>query len=118
MSEKNIVTARIFGSEYTISGTESKEYILKVCDTVNEKMNLFAGATSLNPMRTAVLCSVNMCDEMFKCEEKLQYALNELKEIKEQLNSLNTKNRVLNEENNYLKNELRDTRNKYTGDRK
>lgn len=118
MNEKNIVTARIFGSEYTISGTESKEYILKVCDTVNEKMNLFAGATSLNPMRTAVLCSVNMCDEMFKCEEKLQLAQKELEEIKEQINSLNTKNRVLIEENNYLKRELKDTRNRYFGDKR
>lgn len=117
MKEKNVVTARIFGSEYTIAGTESSEYISKVCSTVDEKMHAFAKSPALNPMRIAVLCSVNICDEMFKCEEKLNEALAELEELKKQINSLNTKNRVLNEENNYLKRELKYAR-KNPGDKK
>ena len=110
MGNKNVVTARIFGSEYTIVGTESSEYIAKVCSTVDEKMRSLAQSPALNPMRTAVLCSVNICDEMFKCEEKLNDALGELEELKKEISALNTKNRVLNEENNYLKRELKNAR--------
>ena len=118
MIEKNVVTARIFGSEYTISGAESKEYILKVCNMVDDKMNLFASPASLNPMRTAVLCAVNMCDEMLKCEEELKKVQKELDVLKNQINTLNTKSRVLNEENNYLKRELKNSQNKHFGDKK
>lgn len=107
MEEKNSVTARIFGNEYTIVGTESKEYIKKVCETVDEKMNFIAQIPALNPMRTAVLCSVNICDEMLKCEEKLKQTRLELEKLEEECKRLKIQNKILTEENIYLKDEIR-----------
>ena len=107
MEEKNAVTARIFGNEYTIVGTESKEYIKKVCTTVDEKMNFIAQIPALNPMRTAVLCSVNMCDEMLKCEEKLEQTKLELEKLKADYGKLKMQNKTLAEENLYLKDVIR-----------
>lgn len=116
MVERNTVTAMIFGSEYTIVGTESKEYIEKVCKTVDENMLAFSGGALSNPIRTAVLCSVNMCDEIFKAQEELETLKSELAELKNQMNTLSTKNRVLTEENNYLKLNMKSS--KYPGDRR
>jgi len=107
MNEKNIVVAKIYGNEYTIVGTESSEYITKVCNTVDEKMRAFSEHFSYNPMRTAVLCSVNMCDELLKCEEKLSIAQEELNELKNRITELEKKNMVLNGENDYLKRSLK-----------
>ena len=108
--EKNIVIARIYGSEYTIVGTESTEYITKVCNTVDEKMRSFSETFSYNPMRTAVLCSVNMCDELLKCEEKLGEALSKIASLETRLNELEKENMVLNGEKEFLKKTLKESK--------
>lgn len=109
MNDKNVVVAKIYGSEYTIVGTESTEYITKVCNNVDEKMRAFSSYSSYNPMRAAVLCSVNMCDELFKCEEKLNETLEKLESIESCIKTLEKKNMVLAEENEYLKRTLKDS---------
>jgi len=109
MNDKNVVVAKIYGSEYTIVGTESIEYITKVCNTVDEKMHAFSKYSSYNPMRAAVLCSVNMCDEIFKYEDKLSETLSKLESLETRLNMLEKSNMVLKEENEYLKRTLKDS---------
>ena len=110
MDEKNVVIARIAGTEYTIAGTESAEYISKVCNTVDSKMRSFSKMSSYNPMRAAVLCSVNMCDELLKCEDKLNETLAKLSSLEEKIAELEKKNMVLGSENEYLKRALKDNK--------
>lgn len=115
MDKKNTVSARIFGSEYTLVGTESVEYITKVCSEVDEKMRSIAKSPSANPLKTSVLCSVNLCDEKLKCEEKLKNAQNSLKAAADRIADLKTNEKVLREENDYLKDEIRSLKHRLAG---
>ena len=110
MDDKNVVVARIAGSEYTIAGTESAEYITKVCTTVDEKMRSFSKMSSYNPLRAAVLCSVNMCDELLKCEDKTKETLAKLASLEDRIGELEKKNMVLTRENEYLKRVIKDNK--------
>ncbi len=111
MDKKNVVTARIFGSDYTIVGTESEEYIKKVCSAVNDRMLAISSGSALTPLRTAVLCAVNMCDDYYKAEEKLNAYGGDAEELKSKLAKLEKTIAVLNKENSYLKSEIYDMKN-------
>ncbi len=115
MDKKNAVSVRIFGSEYTIAGTESKEYIKKVCSAVNDRMLAISSGPSLTPLRTAVLCAVNMCDDYYKSEEKLKSFGGDTQQLKNRIAELEKQARVLKEENEYLKNEILNLKNKPSG---
>ena len=112
MNKKNYVTTRIFGSEYTIVGTESKEYISEVCKNVNEKMNSIANRPNINPLRAAVLCAINLCDELFKSRKGKDDIIFENERLKKDYSDLRIKNKVLNEENEYLKDEIKSLQSK------
>lgn len=107
MKNKNIVSVRIFGTEYTLVGTESEDYIKKVCSAVNDRMLEISKGPSLTPMRTAVLCAVNMCDEYYKSEAKLENFGGDAGKLKDRIAELEKTVKVLREENNYLKSEIR-----------
>ncbi len=70
--EKSIVSVRIYGQEYTISGDKSREYIIKVADYVDQNMHTIArsfGSDSVAAL--AVLASVNIADEYFETAASL-----------------------------------------------
>ena len=70
MEEKNTVTVRIFGQEYTISGEMPREYIMRVADYVDGKMSEI-GEGSNNPMSwIAVLSAINITDELFRTTDE------------------------------------------------
>ncbi|MDO4551918.1 MAG: cell division protein ZapA [Bacillota bacterium] len=73
MEEKNRVTVKIYGQEYTIAGEKSRDHIMRVADYVDEKMKTAEGivpsgfASSL-----AVLAAINVADEYFSLIETLR----------------------------------------------
>ncbi|MBE7410617.1 MAG: cell division protein ZapA [Leptospiraceae bacterium] len=61
------VEAKIYGSEYLISGSDSKEYILELTDYVDQKMReLAAMSPGISVQKLAVLSAVNIADELFQ----------------------------------------------------
>ncbi|MFV0518505.1 MAG: cell division protein ZapA [Aminipila sp.] len=72
--ESNKVTVKIFGQEYTIVGSKSREHIIKVADHVDVKMKEISPAVSTGPGSSfAVLGAVNIADEYFSALERFQY---------------------------------------------
>lgn len=73
MTNRNKTEVYIYGSKYTISGTESEEYILKLALHVDKKMRKFAEANNaLSSGMISVLAAINIADDYFKTLDKLQ----------------------------------------------
>ena len=107
MDKKTKVNARIMGNEYTLIGVESEEYINKVCFAVDKKMREIAENPILKPYRVAVLTAVNMCDEFYKAKYMHEMATAELKKTRDEINTLRAEMKVLEEENKFLKQNMR-----------
>ncbi|MDX1959794.1 MAG: cell division protein ZapA [Leptospiraceae bacterium] len=61
------VEARIFGSEYTITGEADAEYILAITRYLDSKMKELAEIyPNANPLKLAVLAGINITDELFQ----------------------------------------------------
>ena len=72
MEEKNKVTVKIYGQEYTIAGDTPREHIMKVADYVNTKMHEIARALPAGSVSSlAVLSAVNVADDFFTAVENL-----------------------------------------------
>lgn len=93
---KNKVIVKINGQDYPIIGAESKEYLLKVGNFVDEKMQLVAkNNTRLSTSMIAVLTCVNIADQFLKLQSYVETIekehvdpLNELEEIKKDYDTL------------------------------
>lgn len=82
MEEKNRVTVKIYGQEYTIAGDTPREHIMRVADYVNTKMHEIAKALPGSSVSSlAVLSAVNVADDYFTAVERLS----SLKQQNEQL---------------------------------
>ena len=72
MEDKNRVSVKIYGQEYTIAGDTPREHIMKVADYVNTKMHEIARAMPAGSVSSlAVLAAVNVADDFFTAMEKL-----------------------------------------------
>lgn len=71
MNDRNTVAVKIFGQEYNISGEMPREYIMKVSDYVDSKMQEIGNAYSGSATAVAVLAAVNIADEFFKREGEI-----------------------------------------------
>ncbi|QHI73058.1 cell division protein ZapA [Aminipila terrae] len=72
--DNNKVTVKIFGQEYTIMGSKSREHIMKVADYVDVKMKEISQALNSGPLSSiAVLAAVNMADDYFSALERFQH---------------------------------------------
>ena len=89
-NQKIRATVRIAGKEYTIASTDSVEYVNRVADYVDRKLNELSLATHLPPAQLAVLAAVNATDDMMKSRDEIDrlrrenLALHEALEQKEQ----------------------------------
>lgn len=82
MEEKNKVSVKIYGQEYTIAGNTPRERIIKVADYVDTKMHEIAKALPTGSVSSlAVLSAVNVADDYFTIIERI----NSLKSQNEQL---------------------------------
>ena len=72
--EKNVVSVKIYGQEYNITGDKSREHIIKVADHVDQKMKEISQAFSAGPLSSiAVLSAVNISDEYFSALDRFEY---------------------------------------------
>ena len=81
--ERNVVSVKIYGQEYNITGDKSREHIIKVADYVDRNMNEMAKVAQNAPVSAlAILASINIADEYFETSARLetQEALNAQKE--------------------------------------
>ncbi len=82
MSEKNTVTVRIYGQEYSISADMPREYIMRVADYVDGKMNELGLGNSIPMSSVAVLAAVNICDELMHSRADMSNLSDENEELK------------------------------------
>jgi Uncharacterized protein conserved in bacteria len=105
MTGKNKVEIRIAGKEYTIVGTESEEYIQKIGLYIDRKMNEVMRANNkLSTSMAAVLTSMNVADDFFKCHENESNFRKEAKRLQEELESLREEKNKISQEYLALKN--------------
>ncbi len=111
MEKKNKVLIKINGQEYPIVGSEPKDYLLKVGNYVDEKMEEVRESNErLSTSMIAVLTSINMADELLKLDKRLKETqgrydqpLQELQELKGKFEKLESDHKELERENRELK---------------
>ncbi len=70
MSNPTRVEANIYGSDYTIAGDASEEYIRSITLYVDARMRELAKVfPQAPPLKLAVLAAINITDEMFQNKE-------------------------------------------------
>ena len=73
MSNKNKVVVRIYGQEYTMVSSEPREYMQRVANYVDDKMEDVAKKSKkLSTAMVAVLTSLNIADDYFKTKTQLE----------------------------------------------
>ncbi len=110
MNEKNKITISLLGSEYTIVGSESREYLEHLCLKVREKINLISNGQNLKPMKISILTAINFCDELIKAQNNLDICEKNLKAQMDENEELKAEIKVLEEERKYLKGEIQSLR--------
>lgn len=80
MNQKNDIEVTINGKQYVLAGYESDEYLQRVASYINHKYDEFKGQEGYNvldaDMRN-VLMQINICDDYFKAQQRV----NELSDI-------------------------------------
>ncbi len=107
-------TIRLLGNEYTITSTDSEEYVHRVAFYVDKVLTeIYNRNNRLSTNMAAVLASVNIADELFKVKKELEGAKKDYEEIssknsdnEEEISSLKRKNDLLNQEIQSLKIEV------------
>lgn len=69
MDERNSVAVKIYGQEYSISGDMPREEIMKLADTVDQKMQEVAEFYKGSVSSIAVLAAMNLASELAGREE-------------------------------------------------
>lgn len=102
--DKTIAEVKIHGNTYSFSGYESKEYIRRVCDFVDEKMSeILSSNKDLSHYTLAVLSAVNISDEYHKMLLEKNEQLETVEELNNALNEIRGKQIILEKENDYLR---------------
>ncbi|MBE7040771.1 MAG: cell division protein ZapA [Ruminococcaceae bacterium] len=73
MPDRNKLVVKIGGGEYTLSSSESREYMLSVADLVDKKMQQVKCADpTLGTANVAVLTAVNLADDLIRMKKNEQ----------------------------------------------
>ena len=100
----NRVSITINSRQYTVVAEESREYIERLGEHINEKVkNVLNGGQNVLGERPIVLAALNICDEYFK-------ALESDDSVKIEMEKLNSKIDNLKKENDSIKRELDDAK--------
>lgn len=86
--QKIRTTVRIAGKEYTIASYDSEEYVNRVAQYVDRKMNELNLATRLPAAQLAVLTAVNATDDMMKSRDEIRRLRIELDEMRKTVEKL------------------------------
>ena len=92
MEDTKKMTVHINGKDYYINHTEADEYIAKIGQFVNKKIQ----ETSVDGMKlmeekAIVMACINIADEYFKAKKQLQTALDDIDQLKQEKRDLELK---------------------------
>lgn len=78
--KKNRVSVRIYHEEYTMCGTAAPAYLEQLAKYVDEKMRQIGEANRrLGTSKVAILTAVNLADELFRAQRRVQELESQLK---------------------------------------
>lgn len=98
----NKVTFTINSRQYTVVADASVEYIERLCNHINEKVeNVLRGGQNIMGERPVVLAALNICDEYYKSTEAIEL-------LQDKMNTINEKNQKLQRKVHELNRELED----------
>lgn len=107
MGEKVKTTIRLLGNDYTITSSDSEEYIHRVAFYVDKKLTEIANRnTRLSTNMAAVLASVNIADELFKLREQFEETERENRLLNEKIADEKAISDALNKDNEILRQEI------------
>ncbi len=87
--EKNRVEVMIGGVNYALVSEDETEYIKKVADLVDKKMEEIGSMqSSLNSTKKAVLTAVNIADDFLKRSTQVRNVVNENEQLKKRIAEL------------------------------
>lgn len=97
MSSKNKVVVKIMGHEYKLVSDDTREYMQKISNYVDDRMNeISEGNKKLSTAMIAVLSALNIADDYFKLQEsmaelekKTSNPVFELQKTKEKIEEVN-----------------------------
>ena len=72
MGKERLVEIKVFGQVYTVKTDAKEDHIQKVAQYVNEKMDEVTKNTkSVSSLNVAILTALNIADELFLSQKKL-----------------------------------------------
>ena len=86
--EKIRTTVKIAGKEYNMTSYDSEEYVQRVANYVDRKMNELSLATRLPSNQLSVLTALNVADDMLKAHDEHNRLRRELGLAREKIQSL------------------------------
>ncbi len=86
---KNNVEVEIAGQKYNIKGEESNEYLIRITEFVDGKIqeinNRYA---DMNPVKAAILAAINIADELHKLKDDYESATEKIESRADELNNI------------------------------
>lgn len=68
---KESIQVKIFGTDYTLKADTNIDYVKRIAEVVDEKMNKLAeNSTIKSPSKLAVLTALNIADELYQFKIK------------------------------------------------
>jgi len=107
MEERNSVSVKVFGQEYSISGDMPRDEIMRVADLVDQKMKEIAAAYNGSTSSIAVLAAMNLALGASSAEEKDR----QLKDLEDKLSRAENFNDVLRTRIEELTTQLENSKN-------
>ena len=107
MEERNSVTVRVYGQEYSISGDMPREDIMRLADLVDQKMKEISEVYNGSTSSIAVLAAMNLASGIASSEAQSK----ELKDLTEKLGRAESFNEVLRARIDELTSQLENSKN-------
>ena len=86
--EKQKITVNVAGRPYTLVSSDPPEYVRRVADYVDRKLNETAVATRLASAQAAVLTCFQLADELMKAQDENTHLRRQMEEMAENRNAL------------------------------
>ena len=79
--DKQKITVRVAGKNYTLVSADPQEYILRVADFAERRLNEMSALTNQSPNAAAVLACIQLSDELLKSQEEVSLLRRQLENI-------------------------------------
>ncbi len=87
MSDRNSHVVRVYSQDVPVKSSESKEYINKLAEYVDARMNAFSSGSRISFGSLSILTSISIADELFKLKDNMGVQITEEDKIKDELSA-------------------------------